>query len=141
MENKMSTERKGKLENFDPQVASSNSYNDPAGAQKNLAVGAKLLPILTAPNTWTTDATTALSVPKGSQLAVYNNSSTLYGLRCSSLNTVTAGAAGTVDANGNVSIACTPNAWTYISVAKDNWIITQNSALIVYLVDDHTTYR
>lgn len=137
----MSTERKGKVENFDPQVAASNSYNDPAGGQKNLQVGPKLLPIQTAPTTWTTSATTATAVSKGAQLAVYNNSGTLYGLRCGADNTVAAGAAGTVDANGKVSIACKPNDWTYISVAKDNWIIAENAALQIYVIDDHTHYR
>lgn len=134
----MAKVRKGKNANFDPQLAASNSYNDPAGGQKNLQVGPKIKPIQLAAASWTTDATTARQIPAGSQLAIYNNSSTLYAVRFGEDNTVTAAAAGAVDANGKVAIACKPNDWTYLASGEDTWVISQNALLLVFLIDDHT---
>ena len=134
-------ERKGKNKNFDPQLTSSNTYNDPAGGQKNLQVGPKLKPIQLSATSWTTDATTARQIQAGTQLAIYNNSATLYGVRFGQDSSVAAGAAGTVDAAGNVSCACKPNDWTYLAASEDTWVIAQNVALLVYIIDDHTTMK
>lgn len=135
----MAKVRKGKRQNFDPQVAASNSYNDPSGGQKNLQVGPKLKPIQLTSTSWTTDATTARQVPAGTQLAIYNNSNTLYGARFGSTSSVTAGASGAVDVDGNPSIPCKPADWTYLSSGEMEWVITQNAALLVFIIDDHTT--
>jgi len=134
-------ERKGKNKNFDPQLTSSNTYNDPAGGQKNLQVGPKLKPIQLSATSWTTDATTARQVQAGTQLAIYNNSTTLYGVRFGQDSSIAAAAAGAVDAAGNVSCACKPSDWTYLAASEDTWVIAQNVALLVYIIDDHTTMK
>lgn len=134
-------ERKGKNKNFDPQLTASNSYNDPAGGQKNLSVGPKLKPIQLGATSWTTDATTARQIQAGTQLAIYNNSAVLYSARFGQDSTVTAAASGAVDANGNVACACKPNDWTYLAASEDTWVITQNALLLVFIIDDHTTMK
>ena len=134
-------ERKGKNKNFDPQLTASNSYNDPAGAQKNVAVGPKLKPIQLAASSWTTDATIARQIQAGTQLAIYNNSAVLYSATFGQTSSVAAAAAGAVDAVGNVSCACKPNDWTYLAASEDTWVITQNALLLVFIIDDHTTMK
>lgn len=134
----MAKVRKGRRQNFDPQVAASNSYNDPSGGQKNVQVGPKLKPIQLGANSWTADATSARQLQAGTQLAIYNNSNTLYGIRFGATSAVTAGAAGSVDADGNPSIPCKPADWTYLSSGEMEWVIAQNAALLVFIIDDHT---
>lgn len=128
-------------ENFDVQKTASETYNEESGAQKNIEIGPKLLPIKLSETSWTTDATTARQVGTGINVAIYNSSSTLYGVRFGEANTITAGASGTVDANGKVSLPCAPNSWTYFASENDSWIISQNVALLVFIVKDHTNYR
>ena len=137
----MSTERKGNMENFDPQVAASNSYNDLAGAQKNVSVGPKLKAIKLGEASYTTDATTARQIPKGTQLAIYNNSGSAESVTFGSTSAVASAAAGTVTAAGVVSIALKPNDWTYVSAGKDSWVITSSANALVYVIDDHTWIR
>lgn len=134
-------ERKGKSKNFDPQVTASNSYNDPAGAQKNVDVGAKLKPIQIADMSWTTDATTARQVPAGTQLMVYNNAGAVGSVRFGQDSSVVSGAAGAVDANGNVAIPCKPNDWTLVASSTDTWVVTSAATLLVFIIDDHTTMK
>ena len=132
-------ERKGKAENFDPQVAASNSYNDLAGAQKNLDVGPKLKPLTlgTTPTTYTTAANVARQLPKGTQLAIYNNG-TIASITFGVDNTVVSLAVGVTDANGHVGIPLKANDWTYLSLGKDSWFITSAATALVYIIDDHT---
>jgi hypothetical protein len=136
-------ERKGKSENFDPQVASSNSYNDLAGAQKNLQVGPKLQPIKlgTEPITYTTDASTARQLPKGTQLAIYNNSGTLGAITFSNDPAVTALAAGVTDSAGHVGLPLKANDWSYFTLGKDAWFRTTANTSLVYIIDDHTQIK
>lgn len=134
-------ERKGKTKNFDPQLTASNTYNDPAGAQKNVDVGAKLKPIQIADASWTTNATAALQISAGTQLMIYNNAGAVGSVRFGQDATVASGAAGTVDANGNVAIPCKSNDWTLVSASTDTWVITSAATLLVFIVDDHTVMR
>lgn len=134
-------ERKGDVKNFDPQLAASNSYNDPSGGQKNLQVGPKLKPIKLTETSWTVDATTARQLVRGASLAIYNTSGTLYSARFGQDSTVVAAASGAVDANGNVAIPCQPNTWTYLANSEDSWVVTENAALLVYIIDDHTVIK
>lgn len=130
--------RKAKNENFDPQVAASNTYNDIAGGQKNIDIGPKLLPIKLSETSWTTDGSTARQVQKGTSIALFNNGTVAYTITFGQDNTVTAGAAGAVDANGNVSIPCKPGTWSYVAAGNDTWLITNNALLLVFIIDDHT---
>lgn len=124
--------------NTDPQEAASLSFDHHSGGQKNLMIGPKFLPISTGTGAFTTDATTAKQVEKGTALAIYNNSVTLYSITCGLTSSVAAAASGVVDAAGNASVACKPGDWTYVSVGLENWIITQNAALLVYIIADDT---
>lgn len=133
----MARKRRSSDENFDVQKTASDTYNEESGAQKNIEIGPKLIPIKLSETSWTTDATTARRVGNGTNLAVYNSSATLYGIRFGKDSSVVAGAAGTVDANGNVSLPC-QSGWTYFSSGEDLWVITQNASLLVFIVKDHT---
>ena len=137
----MALKRKGKISNYDPQLTASNTYSDASGAQKNVEVGKKFLPIQTATAAWTTDATTALQVEKGVSLAIYNKGATLYSLTCGATSSVTAGAVGAVDGSGNVSIPCKTNDWTYIAVGEENWIKTEHANLVVFTIKDDTILK
>lgn len=131
--------RKSINQNTDPQAAANNTYNDLAGGQKNISIGPKLLPIKVSETSWTTDATTARQCIAGASFAVYNSTaSTLYSITFGKNSSVVAAAAGTVDAFGNVSIACKPNDWTYVAAGNETWFITQNAALLVYIIADDT---
>ena len=52
--------------------------------------------------------------------------------------TVVSGPAGSVDANGNVSIPCKPNDWTYINTYNQDFIVTNASTVLCFIVQDHT---
>lgn len=126
----------------DPNGIKAAEYNPSSGGQKSLIVGPKFLPIrnVTAgvPG-YTTNITAATAIPyRGAILAIYNNSGTAGSVTVGQNNTVTSQAIGAVDANGNVGIACPPNAYTYVSMGYDQWIIGSAATLICYIMEDPT---
>ncbi len=122
-----------------PYDADIMEYNPPSGGCKSLRVGPHLLPIPTGLNTWTTTPTTATGLPLlGMTLYVYNNSGTAGSITVGQSAAVTSQAIGGIDANGNVGVACPPNAYTYVSMGQNQWVITSSSSLIVYIVEDPT---
>ena len=54
--------------------------------------------------------------------------------------TLTALAVGATDANGNVGVACPPNAWSYLSMGYNRQIITSAATLLVYIIEDPTKF-
>jgi hypothetical protein len=112
-------------------------YNPASGGQKSLIVGPKYIPIPIASG-WTTNAAAGLVLPSlGLCLAIYNNSGTA-GSITSSPAVTTSQAIGAVDGSGNVGVACPPNAWTYLSMGLNQYIITSAATLIVYIIEDPT---
>lgn len=132
--------RSGKNVNYDSQTTASNTYNDYAGAQKNMEVGAVLQPIRIGSG-WSTDATTVREVPAGTQLAIYNNSGTLGTIAFGDVIGVIAGAAGTVDGTGSPSIPCKPNDWTYACCGTRTFVKTSASTLLVFVIQDDTVLK
>lgn len=136
-----SKKRTGKKVNYDSQLTASNTYNDYAGGQKNLSVGPVLQPMRTG-SSWSTDASaTALELPAGTQLAIYNTTSTAGTVRFGIDSSVTAGTAGSVDANGSPSIVCKPNDWTYACCGERTFIKTSANTLLVYVIQDDTVLK
>lgn len=118
-------------------------YNEAAGARKSINVGQHLLPLGDGAGGFTTNATTAKILPAGGRnLAVYNNSSTVASITLGEDNTVTAQAAGAIQAGtAHVGIPCIPNAWTYIAAGPQNWVIASNASLLVFLIDDDSNIK
>jgi hypothetical protein len=111
-------------------------YNLSAGAFKNLTVGPKLNPLNSNGSTYTTNATTANDLGQpGKQLAVYNNSNAV-GSITTSPSAIASLAPGTTDVNGNVGVACPPNAWIYIAMGDDVFVIASAATLLVYEIED-----
>ena len=126
----------------DPNGIKSAEYNPASGGQKSLTVGPRLIPIpvvVTGSATWTTNISAATALPEfGMTLAIYNTTGTAGSVTVGQDGTVTAQAIGAVDANGNVGVACTPNAYTYLSMGNNQWIIGTASTLICYIIEDPT---
>lgn len=118
-------------------------YNEASGGRKSVPVGPHLLPLPDGASGFTTDASSVKILPSpGRNLAVYNNSGAVHAITLGEDNTVTAQAAGAVQAGTqHVGIACTPNAWTYIACGVQNWVISDSASLLVYLIDDETSIR
>ena len=136
-----SKKRTGKKVNYDSQQTASNTYNDYAGAQKNMSVGAVLQPVRTG-SSWSTDASSsALEVPAGTQIAIYNTAGTLGTVRFGSTSSVTAGSVGEVSAEGSPSVACKPTDWTYVCCGERTFIKTSANSLIVYVIQDDTVLK
>ena len=120
----------------DPDQIKVVEYNPSSGGQKSLTVGPRLLPIQIAGG-YTTDASAKVALPfLGANLAIYNNG-TLGSVTIGS-STITALAAGATDANGNVVVACPPNAWTYLSAGNNQYVYTSANTLLVYIMEDPT---
>ncbi len=121
-----------------PHDVQSIEYNPASGGQKSLIVGPHLLPIQIA-GTYTTTPTAATAIPYiGANLAVYNNSGTAASITIGNTPTLTSQAIGASDANGNVGVACQPNAWTYLSMGANQYVITSAATLFVYIIEDPT---
>ena len=123
---------------FDPNHIETHQYNDYAGGQKNLSVGPALIPIKLTETSWTLDCTTPQRVGAGSHLAIYNTSGTTYSIRFGDDASVAAGAVGTIDSNGMAAIPCKGNDWTYLASSEMDWAVTNNAALLVFLIQDDT---
>lgn len=125
-----------------PHDVQSTEYNPASGGQKSLIVGPRYLPIpiVTAGSaTWKTNVTSATALPSlGMILAIYNNAGTAASITVGQDATVTSQAIGAVDANGNVGVALPPNAWTYLSMGANQWIIASAATVIVYIIEDPT---
>lgn len=122
----------------DPHSAAIAKYNLAAGAEKNLSVGPVLLPIQ-AGATFTCNATTAKGLPAiGKNIAVYNNAGAVGSITLGTDGTVTSLAPGVTNAAGQAGIACPPNAWTYISMGNQQFLIASAATLLCYVVDDGT---
>lgn len=117
-------------------------YSESSGAQKNSEVGRYLVPLKSDATTYTTDATTARALPSpGRNLAVYNNNTAIGAVTLGTDSTVSALAAGVVDASGNVGIACKPGDWTYIACSEKSWVKSTAATLLVYLIEDDSFIR
>jgi hypothetical protein len=128
----------------DPSTIAAHTYNEPAGSRKSSEVGRHLLPLNSGSGTPTTNATTAIVVGKGKNLAVYNNAATVGSITLGdSANPPTSQAPGAVQASTtqNVGIACAPNSWTYIALADQDQVIASAATLLVYLIDDPTSIK
>lgn len=129
----------------DPSTIANLTYNEAAGAQKNTDVGRYLVPMVfvsVGVITYTTDATTARALSKkGANLAVYNNSATLGSITFGDDASVASLAAGAVDANGNVGVACKPNDWTFLSAGDRSWLKSSAATLLVYVIYDETSIK
>lgn len=139
----MATKKQRNLPGFnvkDPSIIDNLRYNDQAGGDKNISIGAKLLPIPDGAGGYTTDASTAAKpLPKfGCNLAIFNKSTTTdYSITVGD-STVAAQAIGAIQAGTQfVGIACPFGVWTYVSCGYyDNYVITNNNNLVVYMMDD-----
>ena len=124
--------------NYDPNNISNNSYNDGAGAQKNLPVGPYLKPIQTGAATYITDiSAAAVRVGKGVSLSIFNNTATVQSVTIGG-STVASLAAGIVDANGKVGIALKAYEWTHVNTYDNDYIISSANTVICYVVEDDT---
>lgn len=126
----------------DPYQIDSVEYNWQSGGKKSLTVGPHLIPIpiVTAGTPgWTTNVSgTAVAIPYlGANLAIYNNAGTAGSITIGWVG-VTSQAIGAVDANGNAGVACPPNAWTYLSMGNNQYVISSASTLITYIIEDST---
>ena len=126
----------------DPNQIDAVEYNPASGGEKSLIVGPRLLPIpiVTAGvAAYSTNVTAATAMPYlGALLAIYNNSGTVGTVTVGQSAAVTSQAIGTSDANGNVGVACAPNAYTYLSMGNNQWIIGSAATLFVYIIEDPT---
>lgn len=124
----------------DPSAIANLTYNQYSGAQKNTEVGRHLIPLKVSGG-YTTDATTRVSLgDKGHNLAIYNKSTTtLYAVTVGD-STVTALTSGAVSGSF-VGIPCQPGTWTYVACDGENYVITENNNLLVFLIDDDTYIR
>ena len=128
----------------DPNQIEAVEYNPASGGKKSLAVGPRLLPIpiVTAGvAAYKTNVTASTAMPYlGANLAIYNNAATAGTVTVGQDSTVTSQAMGVADANGNVGVACAPNAYTYLSMGNNRWIIGSAATLFVYIIEDPTYF-
>lgn len=124
--------------NIDVASIDNQVYNERAGAQKNTEVGSHLQPLNAGTATATTNATTAVSIPKGRNLAVYNNAAAVGAITLGTEAAVAALAPGVVDSvgAGHVGIPCAPNAWTYIACWDKTFVRATASTLLVFVIAD-----
>lgn len=124
----------------DPALIANNQYNESAGAQKQIDVGPKLIPLDLGTTTPTTSAVTLKALPSmGRSIAVYNNAGTLGSITFGVAGQVSL-AAGAVDAvTKAVGIPCQPNTWTYLSAGSATHVIASAATLLVFLIDDQSS--
>jgi len=126
----------------DPSAIGILTYSDQAGSVKTSEVGRSLAPLGDGAGGFTTDASTARILPgAGQNLAIYNKSGTVQSVTVSSSGSTTALSIGATNAAGNVGVACTPNSWTYVACNQSNWVVTDSSNLVVYLINDYSSIQ
>lgn len=125
---------------LDPSQISNLQYNEQSGAQKQVDVGPKLLPLDVGTATPTTNATTIKTLGgMGKNIAVYNNAGAV-GSITFGVAGQTSQAPGAVDLTTKaVGIPCPPNAWTYLSAGEATHVIASAATLLVFLIDDNTS--
>lgn len=118
-------------------------HNETAGAEKNVEVGPRLLPLQADDGVaWTTNATTIKALPaKGKCLQVYNNAGTIASITLGESAAQASLAAGVTDASGHVGIPCQPNAWTRVACGASTHVIASAATLLVFLVDDDSDLK
>jgi hypothetical protein len=122
----------------DPHSSDVNTYNQSSGGRKTIPIGPVLLPI-PGNNTFSTNCTTATGLPSlGRSIAVYNNSGAVGSITLGTSPTVTSLAPGVINSAGQAGIPCPPNAWTYISLGNQQFVIASDPTLLCYLIDDGT---
>lgn len=125
----------------DPSTVELLTYNEKSGARKALNLGPSLLPLGDGAGGYTTDASTSRILPSaGAQLYIYNNDTSVHAVTIGD-NTMTAQAAGAVQSGGTapfVGVPCPPGFWTWLSSGQWNYVQTDSSDLMVFLVDDPT---
>lgn len=121
--------------------AKTMEYNPASGGQKSLTVGPRLVPIPAPGNTYTTNVSAAPTpLPAlGGLIAVYNNAGTAGSITIGG-PAITALAIGATDAAGNVGVACPPNAWTYLAMSNNLYVISSAATLITYIIEDPTFF-
>lgn len=130
--------RRTQKHNTDPSAIANYQYNDKAGAQKQVDVGSRLLPLQVGPTYQTTANAAAVSVGMGKNLALYNTTGAALSVTTGD-STVTSLAIGAVNpVSGKAGIPCKPNDWTYIAMGEDTHVITSAAGLLVYLIDDES---
>lgn len=124
----------------DPSSIANEQYNEASGAQKQVDVGPKLIPLDAGTASPTTNAATLKALPSaGRSIAVYNNAAAVGSITFGVAGQVSL-AAGACDATTKaVGIACPPNSWTYLSAGEDTHVIASAATLFVYLVEDNTS--
>jgi len=125
-----------------PADATSIEYNPAAGGKKTVSVGPRLIPIQIASG-YTTNVSAGVTLPNlGACLAIYNNAGAVGSVTVgASVSTVAAALTpGATDANGNVGVACPPNAWTYLSAGNNQYVISTAATLLVYIIEDPTRF-
>lgn len=126
--------------NIDQASIENQAYNEKSGAQKNAEVGRYLVPLDDGAGAKTTNAATARSIPKGRNLAVYNNAGAVGAITLGDESSVAALAPGVTDAlqNGHVGIPCAPNDWTYIACWDKTFVRASAATLLVFIIGDDT---
>lgn len=124
----------------DPSSIELNTYNEKAGSRKSSEVGRKLLPMGNGAGGFTTDASTKRILDSaGLNIAVYNNSAAVHAVTVGD-STVTAQAAGAVQAGTNFAgMPCPPNAWSYFALGEWNNVVTDSATLMVFVIDDDSS--
>jgi hypothetical protein len=124
----------------DPSAIDVLTYSDQVGAWKVSENGRSLLPLGNGSGGYTTDASTARILPgAGQNLAIYNSDTSAHAVTVSGSGSTIALGPGEANASGNVGIACPPGTYTYVACYQSNWVVTDNAALYVYLINDSTT--
>lgn len=113
-------------------------FNQASGADKVIPAGHHLKPIFIGANTFSTNATTRLSIGRGVTLAVFNNAATVSTITIGD-STVTSQGAGLVQAGTEfVGIPLKPYEYTYLNTFDKEYVITSAATALVYIVEDDT---
>lgn len=130
----------------DPSSISNFIYNEASGAEKNIEVGQKLLPLGDGAGDFTTNATTAKKLPKkGANIAIYNNAGAVgavtFGTNTPTLVAQAPGAVQTGTNGQSVGIPCPPNSWTLTAAGELDWVVASAATLLVFVIDDETSIK
>ena len=127
----------------DPSSIDLLTYNEKAGAKKVTPAGPLLLPLgagTPGVGGFTTDASTPKILNSaGLSLAIYNSDTRVHAVTVGDA-TMTPQAPGAVQSGATpfVGVPCGPGAWTYVGAGQWNWVATNSSTLMVFVIDDHT---
>jgi hypothetical protein len=127
----------------DPSIIHVLEYNNSAGSKKVSEVGRKLIPlkyINSGTFFYTTDASSLMQLDKpGMCLAVFNPSANeVLSITVGESLSLTSLNPGITDSTGHVGIPCLPLQWTYVACGISNFVITNSSELMVFIIEDNT---